>query len=135
MHAPRPVTTEVDTGELLSFADALTRVAATGGGPKALCAQLAQTLEAAVLLEDAEWRHLALVGAGTNALPPSVRDLVARAGAAGEDGVAVVAPGDRIGRTFPVRAGETTLGWLTVWDALESRMALARLCANLIAVE
>jgi sugar diacid utilization regulator len=135
MHAPHPVTTEVDIGELLSFADALARAAATGGGPKALCAQLAQTLEAAVLLEDAEWRHLALVGVGTSTLPSSVRDLVARAGEAGEDGVAVVAPGDRSGRSFPVRAGETTLGWLTVWDAPPGRSALARLCANLIAVE
>jgi sugar diacid utilization regulator len=134
MHAPRPVA-EPDASELLSFADALTRVAASGGGPKALCAQLAQTLGAPVLLEDAEWRHLALAGAGDSVLPASARDFVMHAGAPGEEGVSIVAPGDRSGRSFAVRAGETTLGWLTVWDSLAGRCAFARLCANLIAVE
>lgn len=135
MHAPRPVSTEPDARDLLSFADSLTRVAAGGGGPKALCAQLAQTLGAPVLLEDAEWRHLALSGAGARTLPASARDLVMRAGGAKDDGVAIAAPGDRQGRSFAVRAGETTLGWLTVWDAPETCGSFARLCANLIAVE
>ena len=135
MHAPRRIASEPDSGELLSFADALTRVAAAGGGPKALCGQLAQTLGAPVLLEDGEWRHLAIAGSGTGALPASVRELVARAGPPGEDGTLIAAPGDRVGRAFAVRAGETLLGWLTVWDALEGRTAFARLCANTIAVE
>jgi sugar diacid utilization regulator len=112
----------------------LTRVAAGGGGPKALCAQLAQTLGAPVLLEDAEWRHLSLSGAGTRTLPASARDFVLRAGTPGDDGVVIAAP-DRAGRSFAVRAGETTLGWLTVWDEIDNRTSLARLCANVIAVE
>ncbi|MBV8601440.1 MAG: helix-turn-helix domain-containing protein [Candidatus Eremiobacteraeota bacterium] len=133
----RPAAKEIDSGELLSFADALTRVAAAGGGPKALCAQLGQALDAAVLLEDGEWRHLALVGSGSRALPPSARDLVNRsaAGDSAEEGIPIVAPGDQPGRSFPVRAGETTLGWLTVWGDCEGRTALGRLCANAIAVE
>ena len=134
MHAPRPVSTEPDASDLLSFADVLTRVAAGGGGPKALCAQLAQTLGAPVLLEDAEWRHLAL-SAGSRTLPASARDFVVRAGTPNADGVAFMAAGDRPGRSFAVRAGETTLGWLTVWDAPANGTAFARLCANLIAVE
>ena len=131
----RPVARGPEAGEILEFADALTRVAAGGGGPKALCAQLAQTLDAAVLLEDVEWRHLALVGSGSRSLPPSARELVARAGTPADDGIAIVAPGDQAGRTFAVRAGETTLGWLTVWAAAEDRAPLARLAANVIAVE
>lgn len=135
MHAARRVASEPDSNELLSFVDALTRVAAAGGGPKALCAQLAQTLDAPVLLEDAEWKHVALAGAGTRTLPASARDLLTHAGTPGGDGVAIAGPGERTGRSFAVRAGETILGWLTVWDALEGRTAFARLCANLIAVE
>jgi sugar diacid utilization regulator len=135
VHAHRPVPSEPDASELLSFADALTRVAAGGGGPKALCAQLAQTLGAPVLLEDAEWRHLSLTGAGTRTLPASARDFVLRAGQLGDDGIAIAAPPDRAGHSFAVRAGETTLGWLTVWDKIDNRTAFARLCANLIAVE
>ena len=135
MHAPRHVSREPDASELLSFADALTRVAAGGGGPKALCAQLAQTLGAPVLLEDSEWRHLSLSGAGSRTLPASARDFVIRAGSPSEDGIAITAPPDRTGRCFSVRAGETTLGWLTVWEEIDTRIALARLCANAIAVE
>ena len=135
MHAARRVASEPDSNELLSFVDALTRVAAAGGGPKALCAQLAQTLDAPVLLEDAEWKHVALAGAGTRTLPASARELLTHAGTPGGDGVAIAGPGERAGRSFAVRAGETILGWLTVWDALEGRTAFARLCANLIAVE
>ena len=135
MHAARRVASEPGSNELLAFVDALTRVAAAGGGPKALCAQLAQTLDAPVLLEDAEWRHVAISGSGARALPASARELVARAGTPGDDGVAIAAPGERAGRSFAVRAGETILGWLTVWDALDGRTAFARLCANLIAVE
>jgi DNA-binding PucR family transcriptional regulator len=134
VHASRPVSSEPDASELLSFADALTRVAAGGGGPKALCAHLSQTLAAPVLLEDAEWRHLSLSGAGTRTLPASARDFVLRAGTPGDNGIAIAAP-DRAGRSFAVRAGETTLGWLTVWDEIDNRTALARLCANVIAVE
>ena len=36
-----------------------------GGGPKALASHLASLLDAAVLVEDGEWRHVALAGAGT----------------------------------------------------------------------
>jgi sugar diacid utilization regulator len=114
----------------------LTRVAAGGGGAKALCAQLAQTLGAAVLLEDSEWRHLALAGSGNRTFPASCRDLVARNGGdVPEDGTEIAGPGDQTGRTFAVRAGETVLGWLTVWAAVEEQIPFARLAANTIAVE
>src|ERR1035437_1395173 len=40
---------------LLAYAEALGRVAASGGGAQALAAHLAATIDAAVLVEDAQW--------------------------------------------------------------------------------
>ncbi|MBV8152738.1 MAG: helix-turn-helix domain-containing protein [Candidatus Eremiobacteraeota bacterium] len=111
-------------------------MAASGGGAKALCAHLSQALGAPVLLEDAEWRHLALAGSGSRSLPPppTAREFVDPAAAA-TDGAAISAPGGVVGRAFAVRAGDATLGWLTVWAALDEQIPLARLTANAIAVE
>ena len=61
---------------LLAYAEALARVAAGGGGAQALAAHLAASIDAAVLVEDAQWRHLAVAGTGERAIPPSVRDLL-----------------------------------------------------------
>jgi len=41
--------------EVVEFAESLARVAASGGGPKALAAHLAETTGTGVLLEDAQY--------------------------------------------------------------------------------
>jgi hypothetical protein len=74
VHARRLRRDGVDA--LLAYADALARIAATGGGAQALAAHLATTIDAAVLVEDAEWKHLALAGSKERVLPASVRDLL-----------------------------------------------------------
>ena len=79
---------------LLGFAEALARIAAGGGGPQALAGHLASVLDAAVLIEDAEWRHLALAGTGDRSVPPSVRELLPRDTSDAADGVSLGAPAD-----------------------------------------
>ncbi|MBD5604670.1 MAG: hypothetical protein IAI48_06210, partial [Candidatus Eremiobacteraeota bacterium] len=83
--------------ELVEFAEGLARVASTGGGPKALAAHLGTLLDAAVLVEDAEWRHVALAGAAKRSVPPSSRDLISAAPKDGEGAVALQTPGDAAG--------------------------------------
>src|SRR6202011_2908751 len=128
-----------DTPEtLITYAEALARVASGGGGPQALAAHLATALDAAVLVEDAQWRHLAVAGTGERAVPPSVRDLLPK-DADGEEVVPLAPPADTHARAFPVRAGEARLGWLSVFPTgariLEERAGLIRLTASQIAVE
>jgi PucR-like helix-turn-helix protein/diguanylate cyclase with GGDEF domain len=123
---------------LLSYAEALARVAASGGGAPALAAHLASAIDAAVLVEDAQWRHLAVAGTGERPIPPSVRDLLP-SGAAGDEGVALSPPADASARAYPLRAGEARLGWLSVFPLSarisEDRVGLIRLTAAQIAVE
>ncbi|MDB5092656.1 MAG: transcriptional regulator, CdaR, partial [Candidatus Eremiobacteraeota bacterium] len=123
---------------LLSYAEALARVAAGGGGPQALAAHLATAIDAAVLVEDAQWRHLAVAGTGERAIPPSVRDLLPK-DASAEEGVALAAPADPRARAYPVRAGEARLGWISVFPigtrANDEQAGLVRLTAAQIAVE
>ncbi len=124
---------------LVEFAEGLARIAATGGGPKALAAHLAVTLDAAVLLEDAEWRHVALAGAATRSVPPTARDLIA-ADRGRPDGIAALAtPGDAPGGiAVRVRSGDAQLGWLSVFPNAappEGASGLIRLTAAAIAVE
>ncbi len=124
---------------LLVYAEALARVAAGGGGAQALAAHLAAAIDAAVLVEDAQWRHLAVAGTGERAIPPSVRDLL-RKDADGDESAALATPAEPHARAFPLRAGEARLGWLTVFPAtgtriLEERAGLIRLTASQIAVE
>src|SRR3982074_3016164 len=123
---------------LLSYAEALARVAASGGGAQALAAHLAAAVDAAVLVEDAQWRHLAAAGTGERAIPPAVRDLLPK-DAEGDEAVALAAPADSHARAFPVRAGEARLGWISIFPAgtriLEGGDALIRLTAARIAVE
>ena len=126
------------TEALLSYAEALARVAASGGGAPALAAHLAVAIDAAVLVEDAQWRHVAVSGTSERAIPATVRDLLPK-DADGDDGVALAAPADRHARAYPLRAGEARLGWLSVFPAsartLDDRSGLIRLTAAQIAVE
>ncbi len=124
---------------LLAYAETLARVAASGGGVQALASHLAAAIDAAVLVEDAQWRHLAVAGTAERAIPPSVRDLM-RKDAEGDDAVALATPAEPHARAFPVRAGEARLGWLSVFPAqgtriLEERAGLIRLTAAQMAIE
>jgi sugar diacid utilization regulator len=123
---------------LLSYAEALARVAASGGRAQALAAHLAAAIDAAVLVEDAQWRHLAVAGTGERATPPSIRDLLPK-DAAGDEPVGLTPPADPHARAFPMRAGEARLGWISVFPSgtriLDDRGGLIRLTAAQIAVE
>jgi DNA-binding PucR family transcriptional regulator len=105
---------------IVEFTEDLARVAAAGGGPKALAAQLSETAGVAVLIEDAEWRHLAAAGKGS--LPASARGLA--------DGQA---------RTVPIAAGATQLGYLSVFPGAKGADAdltwMIRLAAAAIGLE
>ena len=106
--------------EIVEFVEALARIAATGGGPKALAAHLARTAGGGVLLEDAQWRHLAAAGAGE--IPASARNVVEKGGP---------------GRAQRVAAGNSDFGWLSVFgtDSASSTELLLRLTAAAIGVE
>jgi hypothetical protein len=110
----------VKSEEIVEFTEALARIAASGGGTKALAAHLARTAGGNVLLEDVHWRHLAT--AGTGQIPASARSVV-------ESG----APGT----TQRVNAGDLQLGWLSIFgtnSAAETGLLL-RLTAAAIGVE
>lgn len=83
--------------QLVEFAEGLARVAASGGGPKALAAHLATATGGGVLLEDAQWRHIA--AAGSNDLPASGR---------------AIAESGSPGCCVRVMAASTQVGWLSV---------------------
>jgi len=124
--------------ELLGFAEGLSRIAAAGGGPKALAAHLAALLDAAVLVEDAEWHHLALAGSGSRSIPPSTRDFL-HATKPNQDGlVELTPPGGPAGFAMKIKAGDAHVGWLAVFpngkpvDGFEPAL---RLTASAIAVE
>jgi len=126
--------------ELIAFAEGLARVASGGGGAKALAGQLAAALDAAVLVEDAEWRHVALAGAGqARSAPPTARDLVAGA-PKDEHVVSLRLPGDAVtGVAVRLGGGDATYGWLSVFApgpaSLEAHLGVIRLAAAAIAVE
>ncbi|MBV9718523.1 MAG: helix-turn-helix domain-containing protein [Candidatus Eremiobacteraeota bacterium] len=105
--------------EIVEFSEGLARVAAAGGGPKALASFLAQATNGAVLLEDAQWRQLA--SAGTGAIPSSGRAVV-------ESG----APG----RARRVTVGDVDLGCLSLFgDVAPDAELLLRLTAATIGIE
>jgi sugar diacid utilization regulator len=106
--------------EIVEFSETLARIAAAGGGPKALASHLAQTAGGGVLLEDAQWRHLTTAGAGP--IPPSARRVV-EAGAPG--------------RALRITAGNLELGWLSLFgtDSCADAEILLRLSAAAIGVE
>ncbi len=124
---------------LVEFAEGLARIASTGGGPKALAAHLASSLDSAVLVEDAEWRHIALAGSGSRSVPPSARDMIASAPKNGD--APVVLPGAGGGPdalAVRIRGGDAPLGWLTLFPAtagVEGSAGAVRLTAAAIAVE
>ncbi|MBV8530475.1 MAG: hypothetical protein JO104_04085, partial [Candidatus Eremiobacteraeota bacterium] len=106
--------------EIVGFGEALARIAASGGGPKALAAHLAQKTRGGVLLEDARWRHLATAGSGP--MPATARGVV-------ESGEA--------GRAQRVTAGNLDVGWLSIFgvNSAPETDLLLRLTAAAIGVE
>jgi sugar diacid utilization regulator len=104
--------------KVVEFAEGLARVATTGGGAKALAAHLAGATGAAVLVEDAQWRHIATAGSGT--LPASARAIV-----------------EAKARGYATRiiAGNTHVGWLSIAEANGETEYLVRLTASALAVE
>ncbi len=126
------------TGEdLLAYSEGLAKIAAGGGGAKALASYLAEAIDAAVLVEDADWRHLALAGSGTRSIPPSVRELISKT-VTDTQGVPISFPSDPESRAYPIKAGETRLGWLSVFPngiSLDGKDSVIRLTAASMAVE
>jgi PucR family transcriptional regulator, purine catabolism regulatory protein len=110
--------------QLVEFVEGLARIAASGGGPKALAAHLAEVADAGVLVEDADWRHLA--AAGDVPLPATGRPSANSAQA-------------HEGLTIPIAAGQAQFGWLSFVPRnaadTETYAVAARLCACAIAVE
>jgi len=106
--------------EIVDFAEALARITASGGGSKALATHLALAAGGGVLLEDAQWRHLA--AAGSQRIPPSARGVV-------ESG----APG----KVQRVNSGDLHVGWLSLFGTNSKPEAelMLRLTAAAIGVE
>ena len=126
------------TDELLAFAESLARISAAGGGPKAYASHLAARCGGAVLVEDAEWHHLALAGAGDRSVPATARDLVRQAKHEADGLVHLNLQGGSRGIAYPMRAGDAELGWLVVLalDGAAADLApLVRLTASSIAVD
>ncbi|TAM61051.1 hypothetical protein EPN52_03545 [bacterium] len=127
------------TDELLAFAESLARISAAGGGPRAYASHLAARCGGAVLVEDAEWHHLALAGSGDRSVPASARELVRQAKHRDGDLIHLnLADGSR-GLAYPMSAGDSEVGWLVVL-AQDSTMPadlapLVRLTASSIAVD
>ncbi len=105
---------------IVELAEDFARVAAAGGGAKALAAHLSDATGIGVLVEDAEWRHLATAGKGS--LPATARGL--RNGQA---------------HTVPIAAGANRLGYLSVFpgpNGVDDDLArIVRLAAAAIALE
>ena len=117
--------------ELVAFVEDLARIAAAGGGTKALADHLARKTRLGVLVEDAEWRHLAACG---GQVPSSVRPLLVDGDPAREfsrlrNGYA--------GRTIAILAGDARLGQLSIFGEgeLDDFKQLARLAASAIATD
>ncbi len=105
---------------IVEFAEDFARVASAGGGAKALATHLSEVVGVGVLVEDAEWRHLATAGRGS--LPATARGL--RNGSA---------------HTVPIAAGSNQLGYLSVFPGPagvdEDLTRIVRLAASAIALE
>lgn len=101
--------------QIVEFAEALGRVAASGGGATALAAALAGATGCPVLVEDADWRPIAT--AGTGSLPATARG--------GGNGL----------RTIPIGLGTAPHGWLSVAGGGDEATPAMRLAASAMAVE
>ncbi|HEV2879110.1 MAG TPA: helix-turn-helix domain-containing protein [Candidatus Eremiobacteraceae bacterium] len=77
--------------ELASLSEKAARIIAGGGGLKAIAQLLADAFQGAVLIEDDQWRHLALAEAKgrVGPLPPSFSSFYLDAGKRGENGAVV----------------------------------------------
>jgi sugar diacid utilization regulator len=118
--------------ELVAFAEDLSRIAAAGGGPKALAAHLAAHARVGVLVEDADWRHLA--AAGGSGMPNSARPFVLQETPSRE--YCGLGNG-RTGRTLSILAGESRLGQISIFGNgdLDALAHFVRLTASAIGVE
>src|SRR5581483_9551446 len=98
----------------------------------------AAAIDAAILVEDAQWRHLAVAGSGGGAIPTSVRDLLPK-DADPDEAVPLAPPASPRARSYPIRAGEMRLGRLSVFPAgtggADEHAGEIRLTAAQIAVE
>jgi len=135
-----PAAKIASSGEaLIQFAEGLARIASSGGGAKALATHLASAFDAAVLIEDGDWRHVTLAGAGSRPVPPSCRESIANAAPDTDGVVRLSSPGEACdGIAVRIRGGEASLGWLSVFpnaDATEPANGALRLAAATIAVE
>jgi len=122
--------------QFLAFAESLARVSAGGGGVSGIATQLATLLDAAVLVEDTDWRHIALAGSADRPITPSIRELLPT-DATGND-VALSPPADERSRAYPIRVGETRIGWLAIFpraETLAAALPVIRLAAASLAVE
>jgi sugar diacid utilization regulator len=123
--------------ELLALAEDLARIAASGGGPKALAARLAERLDAAVLIEDAEWRHVTLAGSGSRSIPPTTRDYIDPSSRA-DTLVSFRTAAGIVGRALRIQAGDAHFGWLAIFpngSQPAPHDAALRMAAATIAVE
>ncbi|HET9029655.1 MAG TPA: hypothetical protein VFN49_05715, partial [Candidatus Aquilonibacter sp.] len=105
--------------QLVEFAEALARVAASGGGAKALAVLVAERTGAGVLVEDGQWRPLATAGPGS--LPSTARNL----------------NGPRA-KTVSITLGDACYGYLSVVPApadVDEALPLLRLAASTLALE
>jgi hypothetical protein len=122
--------------ELLAFAERLARVAAGGGGARAIANALSSHLEMPVLVEDEDWKNLAVVGTDGRPLPGSMRDLLGEsAGSAPMH--AIKTPGGEA-TALRIKAGELALGWLTAFSdepLSPARAGAMRLAGAVLAVE
>jgi hypothetical protein len=117
--------------ELVAFAEDLARIAAGGGGPKALAGHLAKRASVGVLVEDAHWRYLA--AAGGTGVPSSVQPLLEQNATAEFQKLR----NGHAGRTIAIVSGDTRLGRLSIFGSgdLDTFEYAARLTAGAIAVE
>ncbi|MBV8244427.1 MAG: helix-turn-helix domain-containing protein [Candidatus Eremiobacteraeota bacterium] len=119
--------------EIVAFAEGLARVSAAGGSPKAFANHLAERIDAAVLVEDAEWKHVATAGGGAE-IPVSLRDVLDAQHPPVHD-VHRLRNG-RTGLALPIFVGEEHLGWLAAFGGKAGAFEYAiRLTASAIGVE
>lgn len=115
--------------ELIAFAEGLARIAGAGGGAKALAGHLSHQIHAAVLIEDADWRHVTACG---GRVPNSVRTLI-------EDDRTEFSPlrNGHSGRTIAIVNGDARLGRLSIFAGgdLDRYEHVVRLAAGAIGVE
>ncbi len=115
--------------EIVAFAEGLAGIAGSGGGAKALADHLARRIQAAVLVEDAQWRHVAACG---GPVPNSVRSMTRS-----DDPEFSPLLDGRAGRTIAIIGGELRLGRLSIFGEgnLDRFEYFVRLTAGAIGVE